>query len=381
MPKGKVVVYTSSQEGSDSYDQSWLESFSVKVYRDRTRILLPTPRVISKLRAVIRSEGIETIWFGAAAPLALSSRWLRIAGVNRRERLPRAGAGGHRAGARRWHKPRLRTGRRYRQIRGIRERINLARGHVERTDGTAQNDPSDDFCHIIHGDVIATFLAVSEQGDGLPCPRLANESVRPVAVMRISVAIDERRPENGQWRNPGRCEGDLTGKMHGAVEASRSCRRTFRKRDRLIPIDGIRTDIDQVRNLDALHRVEHGPHHLHVVDQHVDVLARRPVGGRNNGIAISQLVCQTRSGTVGGQVDVGPAEAQHLRTVPSQSGSARPAHKSCCTDHHHALRLRRNVECMLKHPAVPASIRPCPAYDTRRLLSQPVFHQAPQRDR
>ena len=83
MPKGKVVVYTSSQEGSDSYDQSWLENFGVKVYRDRTRILLPTPRVISKLRAVIRSEGIETIWFGAAAPLALSSRWLRIAGVKR----------------------------------------------------------------------------------------------------------------------------------------------------------------------------------------------------------------------------------------------------------------------------------------------------------
>ena len=47
----------------------------------------------------------------------------------------------HRAGARRWHKPRLRTGRRYRQVRGIRERMDLARGDVERANGAVQDDP------------------------------------------------------------------------------------------------------------------------------------------------------------------------------------------------------------------------------------------------
>ena len=83
MPKERVVVYTSQQEGSDSYDQRWIDNYGITVIRDRTKILLPTPRVISQLRKIILTERIETIWFGAAAPLALSSRWLRSSGVKR----------------------------------------------------------------------------------------------------------------------------------------------------------------------------------------------------------------------------------------------------------------------------------------------------------
>lgn len=74
----EVLVYTSKQEGSDAYDQRWLEEFGVRVIRDRARILLPSPRVVGKLRKLIRQEKIEVIWFGAAAPLGLAARWLRI---------------------------------------------------------------------------------------------------------------------------------------------------------------------------------------------------------------------------------------------------------------------------------------------------------------
>lgn len=82
-PRGEVIVYTSSQEDSDSYDQGWLTHHGVRVIRDRSRILLPTPRVIRNLRRIIAKEEIATIWFGAAAPLGFSARWLRIAEVKR----------------------------------------------------------------------------------------------------------------------------------------------------------------------------------------------------------------------------------------------------------------------------------------------------------
>jgi phosphatidylinositol alpha-1,6-mannosyltransferase len=81
VPQGEVIVYTSAQPESDEYDQRWKREFGVEVIRDRSKILLPTPRVISKLRKVLRTREITTIWFGAAAPLALSARWLKRAGA------------------------------------------------------------------------------------------------------------------------------------------------------------------------------------------------------------------------------------------------------------------------------------------------------------
>lgn len=83
LPKNEVIVYTSNQRGADDYDQRWKDDFGVLVIRDRAKILLPTPRVIRALRSLVRREPIEVIWFGAAAPLGLAARWLRIAGVRK----------------------------------------------------------------------------------------------------------------------------------------------------------------------------------------------------------------------------------------------------------------------------------------------------------
>ena len=83
LPNAEVIVYTSSQGDTSEYDQGWLRANGVKVIRDRRRILLPTPRVIRQLRGVIGDEGIERIWFGAAAPLGIAARWLRIGNVRR----------------------------------------------------------------------------------------------------------------------------------------------------------------------------------------------------------------------------------------------------------------------------------------------------------
>jgi len=83
LPKGSLVVYTSSQDQTSEYDEKWLNDFGVKVIRDRSRILLPTPRTIRAVKSVIVKEKIETAFFGAAAPLAIMSRAIRKAGISR----------------------------------------------------------------------------------------------------------------------------------------------------------------------------------------------------------------------------------------------------------------------------------------------------------
>ena len=82
IPRGEVIVYTSSQEGSAPFDQRWSDEFGVEVIRDRSSILLPTPRVIKNLKWILKERGITKVWFGAAAPLGLSARWLRRSGAD-----------------------------------------------------------------------------------------------------------------------------------------------------------------------------------------------------------------------------------------------------------------------------------------------------------
>jgi len=83
MPKGEVMVYTSRQIGSESFDKKWLDEYGVRVIRDSSKILLPTPRVIRAVRKVIKQSKVEKVWFGAAAPLALSARFLRVGDVKK----------------------------------------------------------------------------------------------------------------------------------------------------------------------------------------------------------------------------------------------------------------------------------------------------------
>jgi phosphatidylinositol alpha-1,6-mannosyltransferase len=82
LPKNSVVVYTSAQENSKEYDEAWLRDFGVEVIRDRTKILLPTPRVARAIAKVSRKYQSRTACFGAAAPLALLAPTLRRSGVH-----------------------------------------------------------------------------------------------------------------------------------------------------------------------------------------------------------------------------------------------------------------------------------------------------------
>jgi phosphatidylinositol alpha-1,6-mannosyltransferase len=83
LPQGLVTVYTSQQGDTEAYDRNWLDKFGVKVIRDRTKILLPTPRVARAVRKLIAREKIEVVFFGAAAPLAILAQGLRRSGAKK----------------------------------------------------------------------------------------------------------------------------------------------------------------------------------------------------------------------------------------------------------------------------------------------------------
>ena len=82
-PRRSVIVYTSNQGDTSGYDNSWLTDFGVEVIRDKSKVLLPTPRVGRAVRKLVRDRGITRVFFGAAAPLGLLAHGLRRAGVTK----------------------------------------------------------------------------------------------------------------------------------------------------------------------------------------------------------------------------------------------------------------------------------------------------------
>ncbi|MFJ7067116.1 glycosyltransferase family 4 protein [Streptomyces sp. NPDC101115] len=82
----RIVVYASTwkrgQEGIEATAAFDAEQ-PFTVVRDRTTMLLPTPRVTARATALLREHGCEAVWFGAAAPLGLMAPALRRAGARR----------------------------------------------------------------------------------------------------------------------------------------------------------------------------------------------------------------------------------------------------------------------------------------------------------
>ncbi|MFJ2115750.1 MULTISPECIES: glycosyltransferase family 4 protein [unclassified Streptomyces] len=82
----RIVVYASTwkhgragAEATAAFDAE--QPFTV--VRDRTTMLLPTPRVTRRAVRLLREHACESVWFGAAAPLGLMGPALRGAGAKR----------------------------------------------------------------------------------------------------------------------------------------------------------------------------------------------------------------------------------------------------------------------------------------------------------
>lgn len=83
LPGNEIVIFTSSEEGSKEFDSSLTARTGVKIIRDKSKMLLPTPRVTKQAIAIANEHNSEVVWFGAAAPLAMMAGRLKKHGVKK----------------------------------------------------------------------------------------------------------------------------------------------------------------------------------------------------------------------------------------------------------------------------------------------------------
>jgi phosphatidyl-myo-inositol dimannoside synthase len=75
----ELTVYAPRWKGAEDYDAA----AGFQVVRHPGSLMIPEPTVDNRMRRLIESHGIETVWFGAAAPLALLAPRARKAGATR----------------------------------------------------------------------------------------------------------------------------------------------------------------------------------------------------------------------------------------------------------------------------------------------------------
>lgn len=73
----EVTVYAPQWKGADDFDRE----APYRIVRHPGTLMLPEPGVERRMRRLIEDGGIETVWFGAAAPLALLANRARAAGA------------------------------------------------------------------------------------------------------------------------------------------------------------------------------------------------------------------------------------------------------------------------------------------------------------
>ncbi|MGY4708980.1 glycosyltransferase family 4 protein [Mycolicibacterium sp. CBM1] len=75
----QLIVYAPRWKGAEDYDRA----AGYRIVRHPGTLMLPEPGVDRRMRALIGEHDIETVWFGAAAPLALLATRARAAGARR----------------------------------------------------------------------------------------------------------------------------------------------------------------------------------------------------------------------------------------------------------------------------------------------------------
>jgi phosphatidylinositol alpha-1,6-mannosyltransferase len=74
-----LTVYAPNWKGCEEFDRA----AEYEVVRHPTTLMLPEPGVVSRMKRLIAERDIQTVWFGAAAPLALMAPLARDAGAQR----------------------------------------------------------------------------------------------------------------------------------------------------------------------------------------------------------------------------------------------------------------------------------------------------------
>ncbi|QRY60874.1 glycosyltransferase family 4 protein [Gordonia sp. PDNC005] len=79
LPPEDVIVYAPKWKGCEEYDAA----APYRIVRHRTTLMIPTPFVARKAARLVRDNNVHTVWFGAAAPLAVLGPHMRRAGAAR----------------------------------------------------------------------------------------------------------------------------------------------------------------------------------------------------------------------------------------------------------------------------------------------------------
>ncbi|MDO4908754.1 MAG: glycosyltransferase family 4 protein [Corynebacterium sp.] len=81
LPPESVMVFASTQDAkaAEEYDKT----LPYPVVRWPRKVMLPTLPTMAKMQELIREHNIETVWFGAAAPLGLMGKAAKAAGAKR----------------------------------------------------------------------------------------------------------------------------------------------------------------------------------------------------------------------------------------------------------------------------------------------------------
>ena len=74
-----LTVYAPKWKGSDEFDRA----AAYEVVRHPGTLMLPEPSVAGRMRRLVERHSADTVWFGAAAPLALMAPLARDAGARR----------------------------------------------------------------------------------------------------------------------------------------------------------------------------------------------------------------------------------------------------------------------------------------------------------
>ncbi|MBU9765562.1 glycosyltransferase family 4 protein [Mycobacterium sp. TNTM28] len=78
----ELTVYAPKWKGAPEFDDR-AAAAGYRVVRHPTTLMLPEPTVANRMQRLIAEHDIETVWFGAAAPLALLGPLARRAGARR----------------------------------------------------------------------------------------------------------------------------------------------------------------------------------------------------------------------------------------------------------------------------------------------------------
>ena len=165
---------------------------------------------------------------------------------------------------------------------------------------------------IVDEDVIAPLFAVAEQGDLAVLLAHAPKAVRAVGAVGVGKTVDQRRPDHGETAGHGRPQQHLAGQMHGAIGRVRLGLGVVGDPLRVVAIDRIRAEINDVTAGRLRGRSDKMVAHRQVLHGRAEIASfvRSPARQHDRRVRRAQPAGERFVGTILREVDFGGAHRQ-----------------------------------------------------------------------